>query len=244
MKNSLVFSILFLASIGCSANNSALDVVESHQRSVASEQMTLDVAQVKDRPFTIQVASHLNELKAIEHVEQLRRKEFHAFYYPNFIKNQVIFKVCVGRFSNEKEAQKFHEQFVKETSESFSVVSSLLSRPGSDHKATQALLRSIQKQERVLASVLSTGPQKSNAQKFYSLQFASVPQEELAKKEIEKAKASSEGLELFYRPTQINGQTWYRLYVGRYSEFQKAEAAKEELKSEAFKSTIVRKLFD
>ncbi|MEK6553821.1 MAG: SPOR domain-containing protein, partial [Bdellovibrionota bacterium] len=103
----LALSFTFVVTSAHAEEYSAVSVIDSHARSVASESMALDVSQVRDRPFTVQVASHLNELNAIEHVERLKGEGFSAFYYPNFIKNQVLFKVCSGRFANQNEAEAY-----------------------------------------------------------------------------------------------------------------------------------------
>lgn len=135
-------------------------ILASSQASRDAAQFVLDVNDVRDRQFTVQVASHLNEMKAIEHVKELKALKESAFYYPNFIKNQVYFKVCVGRFTSKKEADDFAADFIKRTNETFSSVISLLDRPGVDKKATTAQVVSADSmkrrvQSRSIASVSS-----------------------------------------------------------------------------------------
>lgn len=127
-------------------------ILASSQASRDAAQFVLDVNDVRDRQFTVQVASHLNEMKAIEHVKELKARQESAFYYPNFIKNQVYFKVCVGRFTSKKEADAFAADFIKRTNETFSSVISLLDRPGVDKKATAAQVVSADSMKRKVQS--------------------------------------------------------------------------------------------
>lgn len=127
-------------------------ILASSQASRDAAQFVLNVDDVRDRQFTVQVASHLNEMKAIEHVKELKGRQETAFYYPNFIKNQVYFKVCVGRFTSKKEADAFAVEFIKRTNETFSSVISLLDRPGVDKKATTAQVVSADSMKRKVQS--------------------------------------------------------------------------------------------
>lgn len=243
MTNIIFLLVAAFASLafGFSAN----DVVDAHQRSRASSEVVLDVAQVRDRPFTVQVGSYLNEIQAIEQIEILKNKGFEAFYYPNFIKNQILFKVCVGRFMTEKEAQEFHKSFISETKENLSVIASLLARPGSDQKATEQLLN-----QRQIASVDSKSPNKklkstsSKSQHYYALQIGSYPSADLAEKALKEAQSDMPQQEIFYKEADVAGKKWFRLYLGRFQEFQKANLSKSEIKSDKYSTAIVRKLFD
>jgi septal ring-binding cell division protein DamX len=237
-------------------NYSAETVLDSHVRSIASEQLALYISQVRDRPFTVQVASHLNELNAIEHVERLKADGFKAFYYPNFIKNQVLFKVCTGRFATQNKADAYRAELVKVTNENLSVVASLLSRPGSDSVATQALLKGIKKAEkeaeayvapkRRIASVVPSAAAAAEVvgKKVYSLQVAAFPNEQLAQDHAKKVEKEFQGQDVFYRTADVNGKTWYRLFVGRYNEYQAATAAKNSFQTGKYANPIVRKLFE
>lgn len=143
MRSLLIPTLVVFLSPFANAEEYGVDrIIASSSAARAASEFLLNVNDVKDRPFTVQVASHLNEMKAIEHVKELKGLQETAFYYPNFIKNQVYFKVCVGRFASKAEADKFVVDFVKRTSETFSNVISLLDRPGTDKKATAAQVTS------------------------------------------------------------------------------------------------------
>lgn len=143
MKSILISTlVVFLPHFAIAEDYGVDRIIASSSAARAASEFLLDVNDVKDRPFTVQVASHLNEIKAVEHVKELKGQQESAFYYPNFIKNQVYFKVCVGRFVSKAEADMFIVDFVKRTSETFSNVISLHDRPGADKKATAAQVTS------------------------------------------------------------------------------------------------------
>jgi septal ring-binding cell division protein DamX len=88
--------------------------------------------QVKTQPFTIQVASYINEKDAVSHVEELKLQEKDAMYFPAFVRGQVWFKVCVGRFDKKEDAESYRRQFTKRMDEPFAIVISLLEKPSSE----------------------------------------------------------------------------------------------------------------
>ncbi len=256
----LVTLVVFVSHFAFAEDFGVDRVIASSAAARAASEFLLDVNDVKDRPFTVQVASHLNEVKAIEHVKELKGHQETAFYYPNFIKNQVYFKVCVGRFVSKMEADKFIVDFVKRTSETFSNVISLLDRPGVDKKATAAQVSSADEnrkkaQARSVASISEkkidllkeahsvAPPEPASTEptgiKSYSVQIAAYPYEEMAK--VATAKVDAQGKDVFYRQTVVNGKTWYRLYVGKFDKFTDATAFKKEIEH-TYDSPIVRKL--
>jgi septal ring-binding cell division protein DamX len=82
-------------------------------------------ADLKKKPHTIQIAAYLNEKDAIEHVEELRRTEKDAFYYPTKVRGQLWYKVCVGRFEKTEDAVKRQQAIIKKFDEPFAIVISL-----------------------------------------------------------------------------------------------------------------------
>jgi septal ring-binding cell division protein DamX len=264
------------------ADYSVGQIVEKYRVAKAANTYVIEPKDVKDKPFTIQVASHINEKEAIEHVEQLRVQEENVFYYPNFVKSQVFFKVCVGRFETKEAAEAYRADFVRRMDEPFAVSISLMDRPGEDKKATKAQVASSKKTgDRMVASVDAGAPpidlknegkaqhspatgaeapkadldvklhKKSNpvvaavnagfetASKSYSLQVAAYPTEALAKAESAKVKAA--GQEVYYKSTDVNGKTWYRVYVGKFKSFSEAQAYQSVYAETTPGMTIIRK---
>lgn len=304
---SILIALAALGSLTVFADDYGVDrVLASSAAAKAASEYLLEVNDVKDRPFTVQVSSHLNELQAIIHVkelkDQLKDQKESAFYYPNFIKNQVFFKVCVGRFSTKSEAEDYMAGFIKKTSETFSSVISLLDRPGVDKKATAAQVSSAaaekhKAQARSIASIsdkkidlkeevspkkevkeevsapapeattitekpASTAPAvpaeqatetpaapaqtpataaEPTGKKTYSVQIAAYPYEEMAR--VASGKVDAKGKDVFYKPADVNGKTWYRLYVGKFEKYNDAAAFKKEIEH-TYDSPIVRKLYE
>lgn len=99
---------------------------------VAQTPSTEDEA--KAHPYTVQVASYINEKDAVSHLDELKPqvKMQKLRYFPTFVHGQVWYKVCVGEFVTKEEAETFKKDFVKKTDEPFAVVISLLDRPKYD----------------------------------------------------------------------------------------------------------------
>lgn len=270
-------------------------LVESYRVAKAANQYVIDPKDIKDKPYTIQVASHINEKEAIEHVEQLRVQEETVFYYPNFVKSQVFFKVCVGRFETKEAAEAYRKDFVRRMDEPFAVSISMFDCPGEDKKATTAQMASAKKSTRGLASVDINAPpidlknegrdkapiaknapataaeavkndvdvqlmnKKSNASmtakanpvaavvnataenvsRTYGLQVAAFPTEELAR--VEAKKINSHGQEVYFLPAEVNGKTWYRVYVGKFKKYSEAQAFQSVYAETTPGMTIIRK---
>ena len=94
--------------------------------------------EAQKHPYTIQVASYVNEKDAVSHVEELKVQEKDVFYYPAFVRGTVWYKVCVGKFSERANAEEYRKKFVKRMDEPFSVVISLLDRPSQRQVASIA----------------------------------------------------------------------------------------------------------
>lgn len=63
--------------------------------------------------FTVQIASHPAETDAKKLAEELKKKGFAAFYVPAVIKGQTYYRVSVGLFATQKEAQDYRAELVE-----------------------------------------------------------------------------------------------------------------------------------
>ncbi|WP_374034043.1 SPOR domain-containing protein [Bdellovibrio bacteriovorus] len=71
-----------------------------------------DVAQFAVGKFTVQVASYADEAEAQKMASDLKNKGYSAFYIPANIKGKTWFRVSVGQFATQKEAQAYRTELV------------------------------------------------------------------------------------------------------------------------------------
>lgn len=71
-----------------------------------------DVAQFAVGKFTVQVAAYPLEAEAQRMASDLREKGYSAFYVPANVKGQVFYRVSVGQFATQKEAQTYRTDFL------------------------------------------------------------------------------------------------------------------------------------
>lgn len=71
-----------------------------------------DVAQYSVGKFTVQVASYADEAEAQRIASELKSKGYSAFYIPANIKGKTWFRVSVGQFATQKEAQSYRSEFM------------------------------------------------------------------------------------------------------------------------------------
>jgi septal ring-binding cell division protein DamX len=71
-----------------------------------------DVAQYAVGKFTVQVASYADEAEAQKIASDLKNKGYSAFYIPANIKGKTWFRVSVGQFATQKEAQSYRSEFM------------------------------------------------------------------------------------------------------------------------------------
>lgn len=71
-----------------------------------------DVAQFSVGKFTVQVASYPQESEAQKMASDLKSKGYSAFYIPANVKGQTYFRVSVGQFATQKEAQSYRSEFL------------------------------------------------------------------------------------------------------------------------------------
>lgn len=71
-----------------------------------------DVAHFTVGKFTIQVASYADEAEAQKMASDLKNKGYSAFYFPANIKGKTWYRVSVGQFATQKEAQSYKTEFL------------------------------------------------------------------------------------------------------------------------------------
>jgi septal ring-binding cell division protein DamX len=71
-----------------------------------------DVAAFSVGKFTVQVASYPDEAEAQKHASELKDKGYSAFYVPANIKGKTYYRVSVGQFATQKEAQSYRAEFI------------------------------------------------------------------------------------------------------------------------------------
>lgn len=84
-------------------------------KKVAEKTTTLpkEVAQSSVGKFTVQIASHPAENDAKKLAEELKKKGYAAFYVPANVKGQTYYRVSVGLFATQKEAQDYRAELVE-----------------------------------------------------------------------------------------------------------------------------------
>jgi len=76
--------------------------------------------------YTIQVASYADEGEAKTHAADLKGKGWNAFYFPADVKGHTWYRVSVGLFSNNKSANEFRAQFMKEANTKSAIVQKVI----------------------------------------------------------------------------------------------------------------------
>lgn len=71
-----------------------------------------DVAQYTVGKFTVQVASYTDEAEAQKLASDLKGKGYSAFYVPANIKGKQYYRVSVGQFATQKEAQSYRTELL------------------------------------------------------------------------------------------------------------------------------------
>ena len=81
-----------------------------------------DVAQYAVGKFTVQVASYGDEAEAKKLASDLKNKGYSAFYAPANVKGKTWYRVSVGQFATQKEAQTYRGDLIKEPTMSGAMV--------------------------------------------------------------------------------------------------------------------------
>lgn len=76
--------------------------------------------------FTVQVASYPEEKEAKSHAADLKTQGWNAFYVPAMINGRTWYRVSVGLFNNDKTAQSFRAQFMKESGAKAAIVQKIV----------------------------------------------------------------------------------------------------------------------
>lgn len=71
-----------------------------------------DVAQFSVGKFTVQVAAYTEEAEAQKMASDLKNKGYSAFYVPANVKGKTYYRVSVGQFATQKEAQNYRAEFL------------------------------------------------------------------------------------------------------------------------------------
>ena len=74
-----------------------------------------DVAQYTVGKFTVQVAAYAEESEAQKMASELKGKGYSAFYFPANVKGKTHYRVSVGQFATQKEAQTYRGDFAAKT---------------------------------------------------------------------------------------------------------------------------------
>lgn len=109
------------------ASNAAKNVVAGNHEEVAvapkkatprsrvPSSLPKDVAQYNVGKFTVQVASYTEESEAQNMASDLKKKGYSAFYIPAQIKGKTYYRVSVGQFATQKEAQAYRGELMSKT---------------------------------------------------------------------------------------------------------------------------------
>lgn len=81
-----------------------------------------DVAQYAVGKFTVQVASYADEVEAQKMASGLKTQGYSAFYVPANINGKTWFRVSVGQFATQKEAQTYRSELLSKAKVSSAIV--------------------------------------------------------------------------------------------------------------------------
>lgn len=94
---------------------SSLEVAENKVKGTENRvpsSLPKDVAQFAVGKFTVQVASYADEAEAQRMASDLKTKGYSAFYIPANIKGKTWYRVSVGQFATQKEAQSYRTELL------------------------------------------------------------------------------------------------------------------------------------
>lgn len=81
-----------------------------------------DVAQFAVGKFTIQVAAYAEEAEAQKMASNLKNKGYSAFYFPANVRGKTWYRVSVGQFATQKEAQTYKNEFMNKSKMDHAIV--------------------------------------------------------------------------------------------------------------------------
>lgn len=97
------------------AGKNPTETIEKHTTGKAERipsSLPKDVAHFTVGKFTIQVASYADEAEAQKMASDLKNKGYSAFYFPANIRGKTWYRVSVGQFATQKEAQSYKTEFL------------------------------------------------------------------------------------------------------------------------------------
>ena len=94
----------------------------AEKKSGPASSLPKEVAASASGKFTVQVASYPKEDEAQGMAAELKNKGFSAFYIPAKVKGQTWFRVSVGLFTTQKEAQAYREDLLSRAKVSSAIV--------------------------------------------------------------------------------------------------------------------------
>ena len=88
----------------------------------APSSLPKNVAQFAVGKFTVQIASYADEAEAQKTASDLKNKGYSAFYVPASINGKTWYRVSVGQFATQKEAQSYRTEFISTSKLSSAIV--------------------------------------------------------------------------------------------------------------------------
>ncbi|MEN0057280.1 MAG: SPOR domain-containing protein [Bdellovibrio sp.] len=85
-----------------------------------------DVAQYSVGKFTVQVASYASESEAQKMASELKNRGYSAFYIPANIQGKTWYRVSVGQFATQKEAQSYRVEFLNKAKMESAIVQKIV----------------------------------------------------------------------------------------------------------------------
>ena len=263
--------IAALTLVGAHAGTEKMDLGKESSKLMAAKKdykkEVFGAEELKKWPHTIQVAAYLSEDDAVEHVKELRGTEKNAFYYSTYVRGQVWYKVCVGRYKTAKAAASYQREFIKKHDEPFSVVISLnkgittgsekkmrvastkklaptkMRRPASTPKAKPKFVHSAKKHTpkkmAKATTAMSTATTAKAVNKYYSLQVAAFSKSTEAQKHLDGFKKQGHNGKVV--EAFVKGQTWYRVVLGNFTSYSEANNFKDSFQRTNNVQGLVRK---
>ena len=237
------------------------DIMDAYLMAKADvSSIQLEPKNVEKEPYTVQVAAYLSEQDAVRHVKELKKSQKEVFYFTNFARGQVWYKVCVGRFVDIKKAESFRKNFVKKMEEPFAVVIALKGKVADRQTAsvesmdvkkenTQVPVAGTQTKSNMKVAMLKKDQAKNSdttvmtatvTDYLYSLQVGAFGTE---KEAMEKAEKLNTGEKAYVTSAVVNGKTWYRVLVGKFETKREAEVFKASYKQQTQDSAAFVKRF-
>lgn len=102
------------------AAHEASKVINKEERIPSS--LPKDVAQFAVGKFTVQVASYADESEAQKMASDLKNKGYSAFYVPANVKGKTWYRVSVGQFATQKEAQSYRGELLNKAKVNSAIV--------------------------------------------------------------------------------------------------------------------------